>query len=98
MLIGPSKFLEAIEALCVKQAPVDQVVVMFENAASACAAGGCRLFEALSYERLARLFRSQTPNRTKRSKYLNRAAEVYRSWGAVAKAECLENEDDHTYL
>jgi hypothetical protein len=97
MLIGPSTFLQAMEGLCVKQAPVDQVEVMFEQAASACAAGRCRVFEALSNERLARHFRRDEPNITKHSKYLKRAAELYRSWGAVAKAEWLENrDDDHT--
>ncbi|KAI2506905.1 PhoQ sensor [Fragilaria crotonensis] len=98
MLIGPSTFLEAMEGLCVKKAPLDQVEIMFEKAASACAAGRCRFFEALSNERLARLFRGEKPNATKRSKYLNRAAELYRSWGAVAKAEWLENGDGHTHL
>jgi hypothetical protein len=38
------------------------------------------------------------PNPIKRSKYLKRAAELYRSWGAVAKAELLENADDDVYL
>ena len=97
MLIGPSTFLEAMEALCVKQAPMDQVEILFEKAASVCAAGGCIFFEALSNERLARLFRSREPYPSKRSKYLNRAAELYRSWGALAKAEWLDIRDDHTY-
>jgi ferredoxin-NADP reductase len=95
MLVGPSTFLEAMEGLCVKQAPVDQVEIMFEKAASECAAGRCRFFEALSNERLARLARREEPNTIKHSKYLKRAAELYRSWGAVAKAECLENRHDH---
>ncbi len=95
MLVGPSTFLEAMEGLCVKQAPVDQVEIMFEKAASECAAGRCRFFEALSNERLARLSRREEPNTIKHSKYLKRAAELYRSWGAVAKAECLENRHDH---
>ncbi len=93
MLIGPRTFLEAMEGLCVKRAPVDQVEKLFEKAASECAAGRCRFFEALSYERLARHFRLEQPHTTKRSKYLKRAAELYRSWGAVAKAEWLENHE-----
>ena len=95
MLVGPSMFLEAMEGLCVKRAPVDQVEIMFEKAASECAAGRCRFFEALSNERLARLFGRKEPNTTKRSQYLKRAADLYRSWGAVAKAEWLENMDAH---
>ena len=80
-----------MEALCVKKASVDQIEIMFEKAAVECAAGRCRIFEALSNERLARLFRREEPDTTKHLKYLKRAAELYRSWGAVAKAEWLEN-------
>ena len=98
MLVGPSTFFDAIECLCIKKAPVDQVEIMFEKAASACAAGQCRIFEALSNERLARYFRREMPNPIKRSKYRKRAAELYRRWGAVAKAELLENVDDDVYL
>ncbi|KAI2503942.1 histidine kinase [Fragilaria crotonensis] len=99
MLVGPSYFLDAMEGLCVTQAPADQVEVLFVNAASACAAGRCRVFEALSNERLARLFRRDEPDTTKRLKYLKRATDLYRSWGAVAKAEWLENRDeDHTSI
>ncbi|KAI2506904.1 PhoQ sensor [Fragilaria crotonensis] len=94
MLVGPSTFLDAMEGLCVKNAPVEQVEILFEKAVSACAAARCRFFEALSNERLARLFRSEEPNITKRLTYLKRAANLYRSWGAVAKAEWLENGDD----
>ena len=96
MLMGPSAFLEAMEGLCVKRAPVDQVEILFEKAASECAAGRCRFFAALSNERLARLFRCEEPNPRKRLKYLKRAGDLYRSWGAVAKAEWLENGDSLT--
>ncbi|KAI2506906.1 histidine kinase [Fragilaria crotonensis] len=99
MLVGPSTFLDAMEGLCVTKASVDQVEILFEKAASACATGRCRIFEALSNERLAGVFRSREPNPTKCSKYMKRAAELYRSWGAVAKAEWLENrDDDHTSI
>ena len=91
MLVGPSTFLDAMETLCVKKAPVDQVEIMFENAAADCATRRCRVFEALSNERLAKLFRREEPYTTKGSKYLERAVELYRTWGALAKAEWLEN-------
>ena len=91
MLVGPNCFLRAMEVICVEQAPPDQVEIAFEEAASACAAQRCRLLEALSNERLARLFRSGEPN-GKCVKYLNRAVELYRSWGAVAKAEWLQKQ------
>ncbi len=94
MLVGPNSFLHAMESLCVKKAPGTQVEIMFEKSASACAAGRCRFFEALSNERLARLFRHDETNTTKRSKYLRRAVELYRTWGAVAKAEWLEKQDE----
>ena len=84
-----------MESLCIKKAPADQVEIMFEKAASACATTRCRFFEALSNERLPRLLCREESNKTKRSKYLKRAAELYRSWGAVAKAEWLENRHDN---
>ena len=37
MLIGPNCFLRAMEILCVERAPVEQVEIAFEEAASACA-------------------------------------------------------------
>lgn len=91
MLVGPNSFLRAMECLCVKRAPLHQVEIMFEKAASACAARRCRLLEALSNERLARLFRSEEPN-VKCEKYLNRAVGLYKSWGAIAKAKWLEEQ------
>ena len=94
MLVAPNSFLHAMESLCVKRAPVEQVEVMFEKAASACAAGRCRFFEALSNERLARFFLREEPNTVKRSLYLTRAAALYRSWGAVAKAAALEKQNE----
>ena len=87
ILVGPSAFLDAMEGLSVKKASVHQVEIMFEKAASACAAGRCRIFEASSNERLARLFCQEVPYTTKRLKYLQRAADLYRSWGAVAKSD-----------
>jgi hypothetical protein len=92
MLVGPNTFLHAMQSLCVKRAPVEQVEVMFEQAAAACAAGRCRFFEALASERLARFFLREEPNAMKRSQYLTRAATLYRSWGAVAKATALEKQ------
>ena len=71
---------------------VEQVEVMFEQAAAACAAGRCRFFEALAIERLARFFLREEPNAMKRSQYLTRAATLYRSWGAVTKAAALEKQ------
>ncbi|KAI2495113.1 hypothetical protein MHU86_19387 [Fragilaria crotonensis] len=97
MLVGPSTFLQAMEGLCVKKLPPDQVEILFEKAASACAATRCRYFEALSIERLARYFRREAPNKTKYSLYQKKAAELFRSWGAAAKADWLEKGDnDHT--
>lgn len=89
MLVGLKCFLCAMECLCVERAPLDQVEIMFGKAASACASRRCILFEALSNERLARLFLVEKSS-VKHSKYLKRACELYRSWGAVAKADWLE--------
>jgi hypothetical protein len=92
MLVGPSCFLRAMEILCVERAPLDQVEIAFEEAASACAAQRCRLLEALSNERLARLFRSSDEPNGKCDKFLDRAIKLYRSWGAAAKADWLEKQ------
>ena len=85
MIVGLHCFLRAMECLSVERAPLEQVEIMFGKAASACAARQCILFEALSNERLARLFLIE-----KSSVKWNRACELYRSWGAVAKADWLE--------
>ena len=93
MLSGPNKFLAAMESLCVKKAPLVEVDSMFETAFTACAESKCRYFEALANERLARLYFDEEPEETKGVKYLKRAIDLYRSWGALAKAEWLENNE-----
>ena len=93
MLSGPSKFLAAMKSLCAKKAPLDEVDSMFEAAFTACAESKCRYFEALANERLARLYFHEEPEETKGEKYLKRAIYLYRSWGALAKAEWLENKE-----
>jgi hypothetical protein len=93
MLSGPNKFLAAMESLCVRKAPLDEVDGMFEAACTACAESKCRYFEALANERLARLYFDEEPEETKGVKYLKRAIDLYRSWGALAKAEWLENNE-----
>ena len=93
MLSGPNKFLAAMESLCVKKAPLVEVDSMFETAFTACAESKCRYFEALANERLARFYFDEEPEETTGEKYLKRAIYLYRSWGALAKAEWLENKE-----
>jgi len=93
MLLGPNKFLAAMESLCVKKASLEEVDSMFETAFTACAESNCRYFEAIANERLARLYFDEEPDETKGEKYLKRAIYLYRSWGALAKAEWLENKE-----
>ena len=83
--------------VCVKKAPSDEVDSMFEAAFTACAESKCRYFEALAKERLARLYFDEEPEETKGAKYLNRAIDLYRSWGALAKVEWLENKERYRY-
>jgi hypothetical protein len=90
ILDGPHHLLNAMESLCVNKASLDQVEVMFATAMRACAEGRCVYFEALANERLARLFLDESPDEAKARKYLNRAVSLYRNWGALAKADCLE--------
>ena len=97
MLSGPNKFLAAMESLCVKKAPSDEVDSMFEAAFTACAESKCRYFEALANERLARLYFDEEPEETKGAKYLKRAIYLYRSWGALAKADWLENNERYRH-
>jgi hypothetical protein len=97
MLSGPNKFLAAMESLCVKNAPSNEVDSMFEAAFTACAESKCRYFEALANERLARLYFDEEPEETKGAKYLKRAIDLYRSWGALAKAEWLENKERYRH-
>lgn len=91
MLSGPSKFLAAMESLCVKNVPMDEVEIQFQEAFAALAASRCRVFEALANERLARLFLTECMDPDKGYAYLERAVDLYRRWGAVAKADWLEN-------
>ena len=91
------KFLAAMESLCVNKAPSDEVDSMFEAAFTACAESKCRYFEALANERLARLYFDEEPEETKGVKYLKRAIDLYRSWGALAKAEWLENKERYRH-
>ena len=86
-----------MESLCVKKAPSDEVDSMVEAAFTACAESKCRYFEALANERLARLYFDEEPEETKGAKYLNRAIDLYRSWGALAKVEWLENKERYRY-
>ena len=98
ILDGPHHLLNAMESLCVTKAPLAQVEVMFETAMRACAEGRCVYFESLANERLARLFLDELPDEAKARKYLNRAVSLYRNWGAVAKADCLEKRSRKTMM
>jgi hypothetical protein len=97
MLSGPNKFLAAMESLCVKKASLDEVDNMFEAAFTACAESNCRYFEAIANERLARLYFDEEPDETKGVRYLKRAIDLYRRWGAKAKAEWLENKERYRH-
>ena len=92
MLLGPNCFLKAMEHLCVKRAPSEQIEVWFVKASNACAVGHYRAFEALSLERLARFFHREKPNSVKCLDYAIKASDLYRRWGALAKADMLEKQ------
>jgi hypothetical protein len=92
MLYGPSCLLDAMTQLCIYRASSDELVIGFEEAAKGCRISRCRLFEALAYERLAKVLRTHEPPDAGRCIiYRNHAVAVYRKWGAIAKADHLEN-------
>lgn len=90
MLSGANKWLAAVEALCMKQLPLDELEILFKEAFVALAANKNRYFEALATERLARLCLSADADGAKGQRYLERAIHLYRRWGALAKANWLE--------
>lgn len=90
MLSGANKWLAAIEALCVKKRPAEDVERMFKQAFVALAENGNRYFEALASERLARLYLTEAKQEEKGLAYLDRAIYLYRRWGALAKVKWLE--------
>mmetsp|Transcript_24586 Transcript_24586/g.40707 ORF Transcript_24586/g.40707 Transcript_24586/m.40707 type:complete len:307 (+) Transcript_24586:11-931(+) len=92
MLWGANKWLAAMESLCIKKAPLNEVENLFEEAFVALSENKNRYFEALANERLARLYLADDLLRdeTKGCIYLDRAIGLYRRWGASAKVEWLE--------
>ena len=92
ILSGPNCLLDAMAQLCTYKSSSEEVIFSFEEAAKACLISNCRLLEALAYERLAKVLRTYAPSEVNRCNiYQNQAIEVYRKWGAIAKAEHLEN-------
>jgi hypothetical protein len=92
MLIGPNCLLDAMAQLCLYKSSSDELVIDFEEAAKGCLISRCRIFEALAYERLAKVLRTRDPPDVARCNiYQNLAVTVYREWGANAKAKHLEN-------
>ena len=92
MLHGPNCLLDAMAQLCMCKSSSDELIFSFEEAAKACHTGKSRLFEALAYERLAKVLRMYDPPEMDRcSIFQNQAIAVYGKWGANAKAEHLEN-------
>jgi hypothetical protein len=90
MLEGPTRFLDAMARLCVLKSPCDDLIIIFEEAADACAAGRCPLFEALAYERLSTALQLCDPSLVNLHVYQNQAIEIYQKWGAITKANHVE--------
>jgi hypothetical protein len=87
MLHCLSLFLDSIAMRCVSKAPCETLVSTFLNTAKACSASRCRLFEALSYEYLAKECHKLDPEGTNFITYRNQAITLYQNWGATAKAD-----------
>lgn len=94
MLAGMNKLLTATESLCVRKAPVHEVEVLFEEAIVALAKNRNKYFEALATERLARLYLTEDMQSVKGRMYLASAVDLYKRWGASAKADWLKERYD----
>jgi hypothetical protein len=62
MLHGPDQLLDAVANVCVVNVSPDDLVQSFQDAASTCATGRCLLFQAIAYERLAKVLHRMKPN------------------------------------
>jgi hypothetical protein len=90
-LHGPNRLLDAMAQLCKsKVSKTENLILCFQSAANDCAAGQCRLLEALAYERLAKVLYALDPRNCCHRIHSDRAVELYRDWGAIAKADHLE--------
>jgi hypothetical protein len=96
MLLGPTSLLDAMESLCVAKSSINNVIIAFQHAAIICHANQCRLFEGLAYERLTKAVHFHEPEGLHYSTYQHQAVQLYRTWGAVEKANHLENLFDTT--
>jgi hypothetical protein len=92
ILYGPNCLLDAMAHLCVSKSSSNELIVHFEEAAKCCLISNCQLLEALAYERLAKVLRKHDPPESDRCNlYQIQAVAIYRKWGAIAKAEHIEN-------
>jgi hypothetical protein len=95
MLLGPNLFLNAMRNICVKKSPLQEnFEISFRDAAVMCNKSHCRLFEALAYERLAKVLHAHEPEGVRHRLYQHRSAELYKSWGAFEKAYHVERKFD----
>jgi hypothetical protein len=93
MLLGPNRFLDAMASLCCPTTEMtcdEDLIHIFQDAASICSASRCQLFEALSYERLAKALYARNSKETRHCLYQNQAVRLYRKWGAKEKANHLQ--------
>jgi hypothetical protein len=90
MLLGPNHFLNAMETVCVKKSPMEEIELCFRDAATICNKSRYCLFEALAYERLAKYLYAREPDGEHHNIFRNRSVKLYRSWGALEKANHLE--------
>lgn len=90
MLSGLDNWLAALKSLCFKKASVLEIEKLFQEAFMSLAGNKNAYFEALATERLARMYLSEDMLSVKGRMYLTQAVELYKCWGALAKAEWLE--------
>jgi hypothetical protein len=98
MLHGPNRLLDEMERMCVLKVPYNKIILSFQDVAQVCAAGRCWLFEALSYERLAKSLQVHDPEGKSYFFYQRKAMELYQNWGAIAKANHLQMQFDKEWM
>jgi hypothetical protein len=89
IFIAPSMLLSAMASIC-NGKNLEQIEMEFQTAITALSDAKCSIFEAIGNERLAKCLLSLGLNQHQAGDYQKRATEIYRKWGAMKKAELLD--------
>lgn len=96
MLLGPLRLMDAMESLCITDAPFHVVDEFFQTAFVALSENKSIHFEALGHERLAKLYLVEEVDQVKGASHLEKAIGLYKRWGALSKVDWLEKRYDRS--